>query len=147
MPPLLQGSIRISGKNDFFFRHSAHEQCGTAFDRSDQNNQISRAIFCLPRGFRVGSHQAKSTKVHLFTMSKHPDKDAQRQSLIQTCLLTNDASHPGSKPDGGAKRDRTDDLLNANQALSQLSYGPVSWSRGSYRSSHDGAKIGSYAMT
>ena len=27
--------------------------------------------------------------------------------------------------DGGARRSRTDDLLNANQALSQLSYGPV----------------------
>ena len=26
----------------------------------------------------------------------------------------------------GPKRDRTDDLLNANQALSQLSYGPLS---------------------
>ena len=26
---------------------------------------------------------------------------------------------------GGARRDRTDDLLNANQALFQLSYGPV----------------------
>ena len=25
----------------------------------------------------------------------------------------------------GPKRDRTDDLLNANQALSQLSYGPI----------------------
>ena len=29
------------------------------------------------------------------------------------------------KGDGGARRSRTDDLLNANQALSQLSYGPV----------------------
>ena len=27
--------------------------------------------------------------------------------------------------DGGADRDRTDDLLNAIQALSQLSYNPV----------------------
>lgn len=26
---------------------------------------------------------------------------------------------------GGANRDRTDDLLNAIQALSQLSYGPI----------------------
>ena len=26
---------------------------------------------------------------------------------------------------GGARRDRTDDLLNANQALFQLSYGPL----------------------
>ena len=30
--------------------------------------------------------------------------------------------HPTS---GGARRDRTDDLLLAKQALSQLSYGPV----------------------
>ena len=29
-----------------------------------------------------------------------------------------------STPIGGADRDRTDDLLNANQALFQLSYGP-----------------------
>ena len=29
-----------------------------------------------------------------------------------------------SYPIGGADRDRTDDLLNANQALFQLSYGP-----------------------
>tara|TARA_B100000678_G_scaffold41457_1_gene30894 strand:- start:252 stop:452 length:201 start_codon:yes stop_codon:yes gene_type:complete len=28
-------------------------------------------------------------------------------------------------PNGGADRDRTDDLLNANQALFQLSYGPA----------------------
>ncbi len=30
-----------------------------------------------------------------------------------------------SKASGGARRDRTDDLLLAKQALSQLSYGPV----------------------
>ena len=30
-----------------------------------------------------------------------------------------------SLPIGGADRDRTDDLLNANQALFQLSYGPI----------------------
>ena len=29
------------------------------------------------------------------------------------------------KPDGGARRDRTDDLMLAKHALSQLSYGPV----------------------
>ena len=28
-------------------------------------------------------------------------------------------------PAGGARRDRTDDLLLAKQALSQLSYGPI----------------------
>ena len=29
--------------------------------------------------------------------------------------------------DGGAKEDRTPDLLRAKQALSQLSYGPIDW--------------------
>ena len=32
-------------------------------------------------------------------------------------------------PFGGAEEDRTPDLLRARQALSQLSYGPVSWLR------------------
>ena len=31
---------------------------------------------------------------------------------------------PGNRQSGGARRDRTDDLLLAKQALSQLSYGP-----------------------
>ncbi len=39
------------------------------------------------------------------------------------------------RPSGGARRDRTDDLLLAKQALSQLSYGPV---RG--RRTDDGAQ-------
>jgi hypothetical protein len=37
-----------------------------------------------------------------------------------------DASHR-REPPGGARRDRTDDLLLAKQALSQLSYGPRRW--------------------
>ena len=31
----------------------------------------------------------------------------------------------GCPPNGGARRDRTDDLMLAKHALSQLSYGPV----------------------
>ncbi len=34
---------------------------------------------------------------------------------------------PSTKISGGAKQDRTADLLNANQALSQLSYSPISY--------------------
>jgi hypothetical protein len=41
-------------------------------------------------------------------------------------------------PTGGARRDRTDDLLLAKQALSQLSYGP-SWDRGSEVSNREEA--------
>jgi hypothetical protein len=42
-----------------------------------------------------------------------------------TCSRSGGA-RPGSNGSGGARRDRTDDLLLAKQALSQLSYGPVS---------------------
>ena len=31
----------------------------------------------------------------------------------------------GDQPSGGARRDRTDDLMLAKHALSQLSYGPI----------------------
>src|SRR5688500_3718471 len=34
---------------------------------------------------------------------------------------------------GGARRDRTADLLHAMQALSQLSYGPTGWKVGKFR--------------
>ena len=35
------------------------------------------------------------------------------------------ARNPRALSDGGGRRDRTDDLLLAKQALSQLSYAPV----------------------
>jgi hypothetical protein len=47
--------------------------------------------------------------------------DSQRRG--RACRRLRPSKKPS--PDGGARRDRTDDLLNANQALSQLSYGPI----------------------
>ena len=48
-------------------------------------------------------------------------KDSRRENLVRTS-----GSHATSavRGSGGARRDRTDDLLLAKQALSQLSYGP-----------------------
>ena len=40
-------------------------------------------------------------------------------------VLFGAAGTAGVAPSGGANRDRTDDLLLAKQALSQLSYGPI----------------------
>ena len=48
----------------------------------------------------------------------HPLQDDQTQRV---CLMIMQVSQCASPGDGGAYRDRTDDLLNANQALSQLS--------------------------
>ena len=45
-------------------------------------------------------------------------------SASATLIARADAGQPVA---GGANRDRTDDLLLAKQALSQLSYGPIDW--------------------
>src|SRR5256885_16229189 len=52
---------------------------------------------------------------------------SRRQALIASVRMSSrhHASYAGGREAGGASRDRTGDLLVANQALSQLSYGPV----------------------
>jgi hypothetical protein len=45
---------------------------------------------------------------------------------FESCILLSACvSNTGASNTGGAGRDRTGDLLNANQALSQLSYSPL----------------------
>jgi hypothetical protein len=46
------------------------------------------------------------------------------RSLTQTLCVTDEPGVVIAAP-GGARRDRTDDLMLAKHALSQLSYGPV----------------------
>ena len=48
-------------------------------------------------------------------------------------FFANENKHSMAAPSGGARRDRTDDLLRAKQALSQLSYGPFRKSGIGYR--------------
>src|SRR4029077_10181417 len=61
-----------------------------------------------------------SDNTHLSPASRDqptsPSCDETRIFFLRTNLI----------PTGGARRDRTDDLLLAKQALSQLSYGPLS---------------------
>src|SRR6185312_6405767 len=62
----------------------------------------------------------------LFTMSDNtraafPFREAHARELVFT-----DEPKPIGVTAGGARRNRTDDLLLAKQALSQLSYGPAS---------------------
>jgi hypothetical protein len=69
-------------------------------------------------------HAACGARIDLlFTMS---DNTCARRSRIESArieILTNEFLL-SRQPSGGARRDRTDDLLLAKQALSQLSYGP-----------------------
>ena len=67
-----------------------------------------------PQGYRV-----KQAAKHLFTMSKDPAGHPSRGIPAKLVSLTKRRSR-----NGGARRDRTDDLMLAKHALSQLSYGP-----------------------
>ena len=81
-----------------------------------------------------GLRQAKPDNRVPTTRRKPDCEDPNKPSLHDVCR-TGKPSEDGCKNfsltetrlparSGGARRNRTDDLLNANQALSQLSYGP-----------------------
>jgi hypothetical protein len=62
----------------------------------------------------------------LFTMSDNTRGAAEASDVrIHFSQRTSEIITQDCEPSGGARRDRTDDLLLAKQALSQLSYGPV----------------------
>ena len=70
---------------------------------------------------------ARATKVDrirfLFTMSDNPQALARSRNSLWT-LLSQGWAGCRDPASGGARRDRTDDLMLAKHALSQLSYGP-----------------------
>ena len=75
----------------------------------------------------------EQTDESLFTMSKtlEPHRAGAMGSRLRCPRHRNLMDEPDA---GGARRDRTDDLLLAKQALSQLSYGPL----GTPSCKHDG---------
>jgi hypothetical protein len=74
--------------------------------------QISRTRFPSHRpGLRSGIVCSTDEPRASMSSSQRDDRDT---TTIETLMI----------PAGGARRDRTDDLLLAKQALSQLSYGP-----------------------
>lgn len=59
----------------------------------------------------------------LFTMLDNPPASPERKTSAKLGMFKDDVG-AGNQPSGGARRDRTDDLMLAKHALSQLSYGP-----------------------
>ena len=58
----------------------------------------------------------------LFTMSNSAQTNDPLIARLQTFFIRTKTTR--ARHDGGARRDRTDDLMLAKHALSQLSYGP-----------------------
>jgi hypothetical protein len=64
----------------------------------------------------------------LYTMSEIPHARPVRNATCEVMFrgrYERGTSSISDQPSGGARRDRTDDLMLAKHALSQLSYGPV----------------------
>ena len=86
---------------------------------SSQRTTYSRMNASSPCQTTPQSRKGTSQKPSSFPRSRK-NVSSHGQVRLDATLDT----PPSRKKDGGARRDRTDDLLNANQALSQLSYGP-----------------------
>ena len=72
-------------------------------------------------------HRARARSDLLFTMSNNTRAAGHSLAARELfCVWTSRTAQraPIDRRSGGARRDRTDDLLLAKQALSQLSYGP-----------------------
>ena len=71
----------------------------------------------------LGGVRLKQAAKHLFTMSKDPARSLpEGRSLPNLLSIYATLRYKGN---GGAGRDRTDDLKLAKLPLSQLSYGPI----------------------
>ena len=66
-------------------------------------------------------------------MSEIPHDDALVRAFACEVMFRGRRRCRQSEPSGGARRDRTDDLMLAKHALSQLSYGPVPEDEGKSR--------------
>ena len=81
--------------------------------------------FTVTRGARIDllftmSDNLRAIGVHLST-----HRESARIEFLTNELFELAAAGQSATTSGGARRDRTDDLLLAKQALSQLSYGPA----------------------
>jgi hypothetical protein len=108
-------------------------------DRSDDWRSGTADIQARPSPVETMSFPIESTRAHarinpLFTMSDNPRNSAgpmpdDTREFVHcgrdaTPKRSNEMHQGVAAAPGGARRDRTDDLLLAKQALSQLSYGP-----------------------
>jgi hypothetical protein len=84
-----------------------------------------------PRGARdglAGRVRLGHVTTRLFTLQSTNRNESVITPALRmdtSCRVTPGACHPRHQRDGGGERDRTDDLLLAKQALSQLSYTPA----------------------
>ena len=80
-----------------------HHICERDISKQKQNNRLNMGVKTKTSGLLESSARA----------------------VAGAKLVAGSCRRRGARETGGANRDRTDDLLLAKQALSQLSYGPT----------------------
>jgi hypothetical protein len=90
-------------------------QCDLSFDADNSYAEFDLRIACYQHPMMSFQTYLRCTRTDHFRNDQRMRYD-KIQFLDHFNLI---------KTSGGPDRDRTDDLLNANQALSQLSYGPT----------------------
>jgi hypothetical protein len=97
------------------------------FDRSDQINQNSRVCLVPPRGAGQTGQEDISLRCRKIRIAVTKVSSRSKLALLisHAVLMIARQSPDCLQEFGGARRDRTDDILLAKQALSQLSYGPI----------------------
>ena len=79
--------------------------------------------------------RSNSDRSPLYDVRNHASPDPGEDRRMRSDVFADDEfGRLTIKPSGGARRDRTDDLMLAKHALSQLSYGPVPEDEGSQQS-------------
>ena len=78
----------------------------------------------LRKQFLVSSDSLHLVKEPIRSRPAHRQVNRPEPNRLPGVLLLSCLFHPTRSRTGGAKEDRTPDLLRAKQALSQLSYGP-----------------------
>jgi hypothetical protein len=96
---------------------------GREIERLTATNQGHQCA--KPAGNNRGPHSCHGVRTNLlFTMSIQNPQAAEAARKLMLRMISSPPSRHQPQRFGGAGRDRTDDILLAKQALSQLSYGP-----------------------
>ena len=81
--------------------------------------------FCISQTMMSSQVQPGQHSRARLNPSIHDVKARPTEAGVQFCHLYREILSPGWAEDGGARRDRTDDLMLAKHPLYQLSYGPL----------------------
>jgi hypothetical protein len=105
-------------------RRRVHGECEPS--RFLPGRSWSDLLFTMSNNTRTAGHGRAARETCQVWTSRARDRVHHQASSHQASgVARKAASHAFDQPrSGGARRDRTDDLLLAKQALSQLSYGP-----------------------